>query len=51
VAQCQSPLLFIQREGGFHPAPSASLALGLRHDAQYVGCFWALMALLFVGEL
>jgi predicted metal-binding membrane protein len=49
LAQCQSPLLFIHRHGGFHRDPSASLALGLRHGAHCVGCCWALMALLFVG--
>ena len=49
LAQCQSPLLFIHRQGGFHRDPSAALALGLRHGAHCVGCCWALMALLFVG--
>ncbi|MGH6849964.1 MAG: DUF2182 domain-containing protein [Methylocella sp.] len=49
LAQCQSPLLFIHRHGGFHRDPSASLALGLHHGAHCVGCCWALMALLFVG--
>ncbi|MGB6175480.1 MAG: DUF2182 domain-containing protein [Methylocella sp.] len=49
LAHCQSPLLFIQREGGFHRDPSGSLLLGLRHGAYCVGCCWALMALLFVG--
>ncbi|MGH8735412.1 MAG: DUF2182 domain-containing protein, partial [Burkholderiales bacterium] len=49
LAHCQSPLLFIQRHGGFHRDPRASLALGLHHGAHCVGCCWALMALLFVG--
>ena len=49
LAQCQSPLLFIQRQGGFHRDPSGSLLLGLRHGAYCVGCCWVLMALLFVG--
>ncbi|PNE10961.1 MAG: metal-binding protein [Beijerinckiaceae bacterium] len=49
LAQCQSPLLFIHRHGGFHRDPSAALALGLHHGAHCVGCCWALMALLFVG--
>jgi predicted metal-binding membrane protein len=49
LAQCQSPLLFIQREGRFHRDPSGSLLLGLRHGAYCVGCCWVLMALLFVG--
>jgi predicted metal-binding membrane protein len=49
LAQCQSPLLFIQRQGGFRRDRSGSLALGARHGAYCVGCCWALMALLFVG--
>ena len=49
LAQCQSPLLFIQREGGFRRDPSGSLLLGLRHGAYCVGCCWVLMTLLFVG--
>ena len=49
LAQCQSPLLFIQREGGFRRDPSDSLLLGLRHGAYCVGCCWVLMTLLFVG--
>jgi predicted metal-binding membrane protein len=49
LAQCQSPLLFIQRQGGFRRDPSGSLLLGLRHGAYCVGCCWVLMALLFVG--
>jgi predicted metal-binding membrane protein len=49
LAQCQSPLLFIQREGGFRRDPSGSLLLGLRHGAYCIGCCWVLMALLFVG--
>ncbi len=49
LAHCQSPLLFIQRHGGFHRDPLGSLRLGLRHGAYCVGCCWVLMALLFVG--
>ncbi len=49
LAQCQSPLLFIQRQGGFHRDPLGSLRLGLRHGAYCIGCCWVLMALLFVG--
>lgn len=49
LAHCQSPLLFIQRQGGFHRDPSGSLRLGLRHGAYCVGCCWVLMVLLFVG--
>jgi predicted metal-binding membrane protein len=49
LAQCQSPLLFIQRQGGFHRDPLGSLSLGARHGVYCVGCCWVLMALLFVG--
>jgi predicted metal-binding membrane protein len=47
--QCQAPLQFIQRHGGFRPDAKGSLRLGIRHGAYCVGCCWALMALLFVG--
>ena len=46
---CQSPLLFISRNGGFRPDTQGSIVLGIRHGAVCVGCCWALMALLFVG--
>jgi predicted metal-binding membrane protein len=46
--QCQAPLAFIQRYGGFRKSAFGSLALGLRHGAYCVGCCWVLMALLFV---
>ncbi len=49
LAQCQSPLLFIQRNGGFRGQRGPSVALGLRHGAYCIGCCWALMLLLFVG--
>jgi predicted metal-binding membrane protein len=49
LKHCQAPLLFIQRHGGFRPAPLGSLGLGLHHGLYCVGCCWALMALLFVG--
>jgi predicted metal-binding membrane protein len=48
LGQCQSPLTFIQRHGGFRGDAAGSLALGLRHGAYCVGCCWALMGLLFV---
>jgi predicted metal-binding membrane protein len=49
LRQCQMPLQFIQRHGGFRPDACGSLALGARHGAYCVGCCWVLMALLFVG--
>jgi predicted metal-binding membrane protein len=49
LRQCQRPLQFIQRHGGFRPDALGSLALGARHGAYCVGCCWVLMTLLFVG--
>jgi predicted metal-binding membrane protein len=49
LRQCQAPLQFIQRHGGFRGDPIGSLSLGVRHGGYCVGCCWALMALLFVG--
>ncbi len=49
LRQCQAPLLFIQRHGGFRSSLQGALALGGRHGAYCVGCCWVLMALLFVG--
>lgn len=48
LAQCQTPLGFLMRHGGFRGDVPGCLALGLRHGAYCVGCCWALMALLFV---
>jgi predicted metal-binding membrane protein len=49
LAQCQAPLLFIQRYGGFRRNVLGALEIGVRHGAYCVGCCWALMTLLFVG--
>jgi predicted metal-binding membrane protein len=49
LSHCRSPLLFIQRHGGFRREPFGALALGFRHGIYCIGCCWALMALLFVG--
>jgi predicted metal-binding membrane protein len=49
LAQCQAPLLFLQRHGGFRADARGSLLLGARHGLYCIGCCWALMALLFVG--
>lgn len=51
LAQCQAPLSFIQRHGGFQPQALPSLRIGAYHGAYCVGCCWALMALLFVGGI
>jgi predicted metal-binding membrane protein len=47
--RCQSPLIFIQQQGGFRRDVRGALVLGLRHGMFCIGCCWALMALLFVG--
>lgn len=49
LRQCQAPLQFIQRHGGFRADASGCLALGARHGVYCIGCCWMLMALLFVG--
>jgi predicted metal-binding membrane protein len=49
LRQCQTPLRFIQRHGGFRGDAVGSLSLGARHGIYCVGCCWVLMALLFVG--
>jgi predicted metal-binding membrane protein len=48
LAQCQTPLGFLMRHGGFRADVRGCLRLGLRHGAYCVGCCWVLMALLFV---
>src|SRR5205085_390717 len=49
LTQCQAPLLFIQRQGGFKNDPRGAFALGVRHGVYCVGCCWPLMLLLFIG--
>ena len=51
LTQCQKPFEFVMSHGGFRPDARGSLTLGLRHGAYCVGCCWALMALLFVGDI
>ena len=48
LRQCQSPLQFIQRHGGFRRKATESVRLGARHGIYCVGCCWAIMTLLFV---
>jgi predicted metal-binding membrane protein len=47
LSQCQSPLFFIHRHGGFRPDAAGAFRLGLTHGAYCVGCCWALMTILF----
>jgi predicted metal-binding membrane protein len=49
LTQCQAPLLFIQRQGGFKSDARGAFALGVRHGVYCVGCCWPLMLLLFIG--
>jgi predicted metal-binding membrane protein len=49
LAQCQTPLQFLIRQGGFRGDVSGCLMLGIRHGGYCIGCCWALMALLFVA--
>lgn len=49
LSHCQSPLVFIQRHGGFPRKSSGAFKLGMLHGAYCTGCCWALMALLFAG--
>ena len=49
LAQCQSPIGFLMRYGGFRGDVPGCLVMGVRHGAYCVGCCWVLMALLFVG--
>lgn len=51
LAQCQAPIVFLHRHGGFRSDPGGALRLGFRHGFYCVGCCWALMALLFVGGI
>ena len=48
LAQCQTPLVFIQRHGGFRRTPGGAFNMGVQHGLYCIGCCWALMALLFV---
>jgi predicted metal-binding membrane protein len=49
LAQCQTPLAFLIRQGGFRRDAPSCVMLGLRLGGYCVGCCWVLMALLFVG--
>lgn len=51
LAQCQAPLLFIQRHGGFRSDSAGAFKLGARHGFYCLGCCWTLMALLFVAGI
>jgi predicted metal-binding membrane protein len=48
LKQCQSPLVVMQREGGFDPTARNAFRLGLRQGLYCIGCCWAVMAFLFL---
>src|SRR5438132_1523169 len=45
LRECQAPLGFIARHGGFRSRPLGALRLGLVHGLYCVGCCWVLMLL------
>ena len=47
LSYCQSPMVFVQRHGGFRGTIGGALQLGLRHGCYCVGCCWVLMLILF----
>ncbi len=49
LAQCQSPISFLMRLGGFRTDAAGCVKLGIIHGTYCVGCCWLLMSLLFVG--
>jgi predicted metal-binding membrane protein len=49
LSNCQAPLTFIMRHGGFRQEAGGAMALGFRHGLYCVGCCWTIMSLLFVG--
>lgn len=49
LSECQSPVLFIQRHGGFRSDVLGAVRLGSEHGVYCIGCCWSLMLLLFVG--
>ncbi len=51
LSQCQTPIVFLQRHGGFRRDPAGAVGLGLHHGLYCIGCCWALMTLLFVGGI
>jgi predicted metal-binding membrane protein len=40
LRQCQAPLHFIQRHGGFGAEGASSLVLGVLHGGYCIGCCW-----------
>jgi predicted metal-binding membrane protein len=48
LVECQTPVGFLMRHGGFRSNAVGCLHLGVRHGIYCVGCCWVLMALLFV---
>src|SRR5437667_10920612 len=51
LVQCQTPLQFLIRHGGFRSAVPGGLPLRLRHPAYCVGCCWVRMELVLLCGL
>jgi predicted metal-binding membrane protein len=51
LRECQTPLGFLMRHGGFRAGPLGAARLGIAHGWYCLGCCFALMALLFVGGI
>jgi predicted metal-binding membrane protein len=49
LRQCQAPIAFLSRNGGFRSDPYGAASVGVKHGLYCLGCCWALMGLLFVG--
>ncbi|RUW17122.1 DUF2182 domain-containing protein, partial [Mesorhizobium sp. M4B.F.Ca.ET.013.02.1.1] len=41
LSQCQAPIAFLTRHGGFRTAALGALRLGIAHGAYCLGCCWA----------
>ena len=51
LRQCQAPIAFLSKNGGFRSDPIGAAGLGMKHGLYCLGCCWALMGLLLVGGI
>jgi predicted metal-binding membrane protein len=51
LRQCQAPIAFLSKNGGFRSDPYGAAGVGVKHGLYCLGCCWALMGLLFVGGI
>jgi predicted metal-binding membrane protein len=49
LSKCRTPLDFLLNE--WRDGPGGALVMGVRHEFFCTGCCWALMVLLFVGDV